>query len=141
LNRINSGVYLKYTVTGRVQFRLTKFYFDNYGNPGGVPIFSGFFFGSGTAAAKQVPGSRSSSDEWNVSSVRGILKIRIQGKGAHTVAVYSLDGSLCRKVATGSQSISIRMPSGVYLVGIHDSGCTEKGSDGIMREPRPVVVR
>ncbi len=143
LNRINNGVYLKYTVTNKVQFRLTKFFFDNYGNPGGVPIFSGFFFGSGTAAGKQVLGSRSrySSDEWNVSSVRGILKIGIQGKGAHTVAVYSLDGSLCRKVATGSQKISIRIPSGVYLVGVQKGGCTEKGSEGPMIQTRPVVVR
>lgn len=44
VSNFNNGVYLKYSVTGRVQFRVTKFYFDGYNNPGGVPEFSGVFF-------------------------------------------------------------------------------------------------
>jgi hypothetical protein len=46
LNNFPDGKYLLYEVDGHVQFRLTKFFYDHYWNPGTV-IISGIFFGEG----------------------------------------------------------------------------------------------
>jgi hypothetical protein len=46
LNNFPDGKYLIYEVDGHVQFRLTKFFYDHYWNPGSA-IVSGIFFGEG----------------------------------------------------------------------------------------------
>ena len=42
INSFPSGMYLKYNVNGHVQFRLTRFFYDGYGNPD-YPVCSGVF--------------------------------------------------------------------------------------------------
>ena len=44
LNNFPNGKYFRYEIDGRVQFRLTKFFYDHYWNPGAA-IISGIFFG------------------------------------------------------------------------------------------------
>lgn len=44
LNNFPNGKYLRYSIDGHVQFRLTKFFYDHYWNPG-TPVISGIFFG------------------------------------------------------------------------------------------------
>lgn len=39
----DNGIYLNYTITGHVQFRLTRFFYDEYKDPN-YPAFSGIFF-------------------------------------------------------------------------------------------------
>ncbi|TSJ39529.1 hypothetical protein FO440_17460 [Mucilaginibacter corticis] len=43
LSDFDNGSYLNYAITGHVQFRLTRFFYDGYKNPG-YPTFSGIFF-------------------------------------------------------------------------------------------------
>ena len=43
VNSFQSGLYLKYNVEGHVQFRLTRFFYDGYGNPD-YPVCSAVFF-------------------------------------------------------------------------------------------------
>jgi hypothetical protein len=46
LNNFPDGKHLLYEIDGHVQFRLTKFFYDHYWNPG-TPVISGIFFGEG----------------------------------------------------------------------------------------------
>ena len=43
LNDFEEGAYLSFEVTGHVQFRLTRFFYDHYGNPD-YPVCSAVFF-------------------------------------------------------------------------------------------------
>jgi hypothetical protein len=43
LSNFDNGIYLKYAITGHVQFRLTRFFYDDYKDPN-YPTFSGVFF-------------------------------------------------------------------------------------------------
>ncbi|MCC8423372.1 endo-alpha-N-acetylgalactosaminidase family protein [Mucilaginibacter sp. UR6-11] len=43
LSDFDNGVYLNYLVTGHVQFRITRFFYDGYKDPN-YPTFSGIFF-------------------------------------------------------------------------------------------------
>jgi len=43
LSKFDNGIYLNYTVTGHVQFRLTRFFYDDYRDPN-YSTFSGIFF-------------------------------------------------------------------------------------------------
>lgn len=43
LNDFENGAYLSFKVNGHVQFRLTRFFYDHYGNPD-YPTFSAIFF-------------------------------------------------------------------------------------------------
>lgn len=43
LSDFDHGIYLKYTLTGHVQFRLTRFFYEDYKDPN-YPTFSGVFF-------------------------------------------------------------------------------------------------
>ena len=43
LNNFEEGVYLSFGVSGNVQFRITRFFYDHYGNPD-YPVCSAIFF-------------------------------------------------------------------------------------------------
>lgn len=43
LSNFDKGIYFNYTISGHVQFRLTRFFYDGYKDPG-YPTFSGIFF-------------------------------------------------------------------------------------------------
>ena len=43
LNNFEKGVYLSFGVSGNVQFRITRFFYDHYGNPD-YPVCSAIFF-------------------------------------------------------------------------------------------------
>lgn len=42
LNNFEEGVYLSFGVSGNVQFRITRFFYDHYGNPD-YPVCSAIF--------------------------------------------------------------------------------------------------
>ncbi len=43
INGFEDGVYLSFNIKGNVQFRITRFFYDHYGNPD-YPVCSGIFF-------------------------------------------------------------------------------------------------
>ena len=43
INDFEKGVYLSFNINGKVQFRITRFFYDYYGNPD-YPVCSGIFF-------------------------------------------------------------------------------------------------
>ena len=126
LNSFQSGIYLKYKIGGHVQFRITRFFYDGYGNPD-YPVCSALFIDEKTNSAIGNPDYDENKLICTPTLFSDELKIEatIRNSDNVLICIHSLDGKILysknvkvtgnkARLYTSKQELGIS--KGVYIV-------------------------
>lgn len=125
INSFTEGTYLRYEITGNVQFRITRFFYDMYGNPD-YPVCSGLFIdndnassiGKNTVESGKLICSFDHFGTLNIdATVNGtgnaILRVcSVAGNILYSENIPVVAGKICTRI--GKDKSNLR--SGVYII-------------------------
>ncbi len=128
INSFQSGIYLKYNVDGHVQFRLTRFFYDGYGNPD-YPVYSGVFIDEEGVSGQENITRENDNLRCYPSVFRDNLTIEadVFDSRQARIQIYSMTGSLLydqtvdvvnQKVGLSLQKGDLGIPSGICIVSL-----------------------
>jgi hypothetical protein len=62
------------------------------------------------------------AETWSISPINNSVRVHFPGKGVHSVKIYTLAGNCVYSQSTGEESLSVRLPKGVFIVNLQGVG-------------------